>query len=215
MSQTALNTTVIRTTRAEDARHGRRLEYFTIGWNCTEAVAGILAGLAAASIALIGFAIDSLIESFSGAILLWRLQQHLGDEGRERVALNLVGWSLLVLALYVGVDAVKSLLKHEPPHESIVGIVLAAVSLVVMPLLAGAKRRVAVRLDSRALHADSRQTDICAYLSVILLLGLGLNALFDWWWADPVAALIMVPVIAHEGIEAFRGKHCEGCEPKV
>jgi divalent metal cation (Fe/Co/Zn/Cd) transporter len=191
------------------------LEYFTIGWNCTEAVVGILAGVAAGSIALIGFAIDSLIESFSGAILLWRLQKDQGDEHRERVALNLVGWSLLVLALYVAVDAVKSLLGHEPPHESIVGIVLAAISLIVMPLLAGAKRRVAVRLDSRALHADSRQTDICAYLSVILLLGLGLNAVFGWWWADPVAALIMVPIIAHEGIEAFQGKRCEGCEPKV
>jgi divalent metal cation (Fe/Co/Zn/Cd) transporter len=215
VSQTALNTSDMRTTRAEDARHGRRLEYFTIGWNCVEALVGTIAGVAAGSIALIGFAIDSLIESFSGAILLWRLQQHDRDEHRERVALKLVGWSLLLLALYVAVDAVKSLLTHEPPHKSIVGIALAAVSLIVMPLLAGAKRRVAARLDSRALHADSRQTDICAYLSVVLLLGLSLNALFGWWWADPVAALGMVPVIAHEGIKAFRGEGCGGYQPKA
>jgi divalent metal cation (Fe/Co/Zn/Cd) transporter len=215
VSQTTLNPVHTQTTRAEDARHGRRLEYFTIGWNCTEAVVGILAGVAAGSIALIGFAIDSLIETFSGLTLLWRLQQHDRDEYRERIARKLVGGSLLLLALYVAVDSVKSILAHEAPHESIVGIALAGVSLIVMPLLARAKRRVAARLESGALHADSRQTDICAFLSAILLLGLGLNALFGWWWADPVAALIMVPIVAHEGIEAFRGRHCGDCKLEV
>jgi divalent metal cation (Fe/Co/Zn/Cd) transporter len=195
--------------RAHDARAGRRLEYFTLGWNSSEALVAIIAGIVAGSIALIGFGVDSLIESFSGLILLWRLQQHERDERRERIALKLVGGSFLLLAAYVAVDAAKSLFAHEPPRESIVGIVLAALSLAVMPLLARAKRRVAARLHSRALHADSRQTDICAYLSAILLLGLGLNALFGWWWADPVAALIMVPIIAQEGIESFRGERCE------
>jgi divalent metal cation (Fe/Co/Zn/Cd) transporter len=186
-----------------------------MGWNCTEAVVGIVAGIVAGSIALIGFAVDSVIESLSGLTLLWRLRQHEYDQRREHIALRLVGVSFLLLAVYVAVDAAKSLIAHESPRPSIVGIVLAAVSLVVMPLLARAKRRVAVRLDSRALHADSRQTDLCAYLSAILLLGLSLNALFGWWWADSVAALIMVPIIAREGIEAFRGEACGHCQPEV
>jgi divalent metal cation (Fe/Co/Zn/Cd) transporter len=194
-----------------DARAGRRLEWFTIGWNCIEALVGIIAGIVAGSIALIGFAVDSLIESLSGVTLLWRLRQHEHDQRREDIALRLVGVSFLLLAVYVAVDAAKSLSAHESPRQSVIGIVLAAVSLVVMPLLARAKRRVAARLDSRALHADSRQTDLCAHLSAILLLGLSLNALLGWWWADPVAALIMVPVIAREGIEAFKGEACGRC----
>jgi divalent metal cation (Fe/Co/Zn/Cd) transporter len=159
-------------------------------------------------LALIGFGIDSLIESLSGGILLWRLQWTKTDESRERLALKLVGISFFVLALYVAVEAAKSLLRHEQPETSIVGIVLAVVSLIVMPILARSKRRVAARLDSRALHADSRQTDICAYLSAILLGGLLFNALFGWWWADPVAALCMLPLIFHEGIDAVQGRSC-------
>ena len=211
MSETTLQPVETPPSRAQDTRAGRRLEYFTLGWNLLEALVAIIAGIVAASIALVGFGVDSLIESFSSVILLWRLQQHERDERRERIALKLVGGSFLLLAVYVAVDAAKSLIAYEPPHQSLVGIVVAAVSLVVMPLLARAKRRVAARLDSRALHADSRQTDICAYLSAILLLGLGLNALFGWWWADPIAALIMVPIITHEGIEAFRGDTCSDC----
>jgi divalent metal cation (Fe/Co/Zn/Cd) transporter len=127
------------------------------------------------------------------------------------MALKLVGISLLALAAYVAIDAAKGLILKDHPGESLIGIILAAVSLVVMPLLAWAKRRVAARLSSRALVADSHQTDICAYLSAILLSGLGLNALFGWWWADPVAALVMVPVIVKEGLEALRGEACEDC----
>jgi divalent metal cation (Fe/Co/Zn/Cd) transporter len=208
VSETTLQPVRTGASRAQHAHAGRRLEYFTLGWNLLEAFVAISAGIVAGSIALVGFGADSLIESFSGGILLWRLKRHDDDERRERIALKLVGASLLVLAAYVAFDAAKSLLMRQPPHESIVGIVIAAVSLVVMPLLARAKRRVAARLDSRALHADSRQTDICAYLSAILLLGLGMNALWGWWWADPIAALIMVPIIAHESIEAFRGETC-------
>jgi divalent metal cation (Fe/Co/Zn/Cd) transporter len=187
-------------------RQGRWLEYFTVGWNLTEAAVALGAGLFAGSIALIGFGIDSLIETSSGAILLWRLKE--GEEGdkRERIALKLVGISLLALAAYVAVDAAKGLILQEPPERSLVGIILAAVSLVVMPLLARAKRRVAAKLSSQALVADSHQTDICAYLSAILLVGLGLNALFGWWWADPIAALAMVPIIGKEGLEALQGE---------
>jgi divalent metal cation (Fe/Co/Zn/Cd) transporter len=194
--------------RASDIRAGRRLEYFTLGWNLLEAAVAVGAGIFAGSIALVGFGVDSLIESLSGATLLWRLQSHEADERREQLALRLVGVSFLVLAAYVAFEAVKSLYLRELPEASIVGIVLAVLSLIVMPLLARAKRKVATRLESRALHADSRQTDLCAYLSAILLGGLGLNALVGWWWADPVAALIMVPIIAREGVEALRGDDC-------
>ena len=198
-------------TRAADARAGRRLEYLTLGWNIAEAVVAVTAGVLAGSVALIGFGVDSVIESLSGAVLLWRLWSHSEDPGRERRALKLVGVSFLILAAYVAFEAGKSLVNREPPDASTVGIVLAAVSLVVMPLLARAKRRVAARLGSRALVADSRQTDLCAFLSAILLVGLGLNALFGWWWADPVAGLIMVPIIAREGVEALRGEACSDC----
>ena len=201
-----------RTSREADARKGCRLEYFTLGWNLTEAVVGIAAGVIAGSIALVGFGVDSIIESFSGAILLWRLQRHQADEKREQLALKLVGISFFVLAAYVAADAAKTLIQREAPHASIVGVCLAAISIVVMPLLARAKRRVAARLNSRALVADSRQTDLCAYLSGILFVGLILNALFGWWWADSIAAILMVPIIAREGIQALKGDACTDCD---
>jgi divalent metal cation (Fe/Co/Zn/Cd) transporter len=192
--------------RANQLRAGRRLEYFTLGWNLTEAAVAVGAGVFAGSIALIGFGIDSLIESLSGGILLWRLQGTETDERRERLAHRLVGISFFLLALYVGFEAGKSLLRREVPEASVVGVVLSIVSLIVMPLLARAKRRLAAKLDSHALYADSRQTDICAYLSAILLAGLLLNALFGWWWADPVAALCMLPMIIREGTEAVQNR---------
>lgn len=196
--------------RAALVRRGRRLEYVTIGWNSLEGLIAIAAGVIAGSVALVGFGVDSVIEVSSGAALLWRL--HLDSpeqrERAEQVALRLVGVSFLALAAYVAYDAVTSLVRKEPPEASPVGIALAALSLVVMPLLARAKRRVAAGINSRALQADSRQTDICAYLSAILLGGLLLNALAGWWWADPVAALVMVPIIAKEGVEALRGETC-------
>ena len=188
---------------------GRWLEYFTLGWNALEAVIAVAAGIFAGSTALVGFGIDSVIESLSGAALLWRLWDGEKGEERERWALKLVGFSFLVLAVYVAYEATETLMKQEPPHVSYVGIGLAVASVIVMPLLARAKRKVAARLGSRALHADSRQTDICSYLSAILLFGLGANALFGWWWADPVAGLLMVPIIGKEGIEALRGKSCK------
>jgi len=196
--------------RAVAVRRGRLLEYVTIVWNLAEGIVSIGAGLLAGSIALVGFGFDSIIEVSSGAALLWRL--HLDAPERrakaESTALKLVGVSFLLLAAYVAFDAAKSLVQREPPDPSYLGITIAALSLVAMPYLANAKRKVAVALQSRALQADSRQTDICAYLSAILLGGLLLNALFGWWWADPVAGLVMVPIIAREGINAFRGETC-------
>jgi divalent metal cation (Fe/Co/Zn/Cd) transporter len=197
--------------RADLVRRGRYLEYFTIGYNSLEGLIAVAAGLLAGSIALVGFGFDSLIEVTSGAVLLWRLHADLDEERRERVeaiSLRIVGACFILLAIYVSYDSVKSLIRREAPQESIVGIVLAAVSLTVMPLLVRAKRRVARGINSAALMADSKQTELCTYLSAILLGGLLLNALFGWWWADPVAALVMVPIIFKEGIEGLRGETC-------
>lgn len=195
--------------RASKVRRGRHLEYFTVGWNVIEAFAAILTGIGAGSTALIGFGIDSAIESSSGAVMIWRLQDGAGAERREALALKLVGVCFLLLAVYVGVDAGRTLWLNQAPDESLLGIIIAAISLVVMPILANAKREVARSLGSRALEADSRQTDFCMYLSAILLVGLGLNATLGWWWADPAAALIMVPIIAKEGVDSLRGETCE------
>ncbi|HZS07676.1 MAG TPA: cation transporter [Blastocatellia bacterium] len=192
----------------------RRLEYFTIAYNSLEGLIAIVAGLFAGSIALVGFGFDSMIEVTSGTALLWRLRADADARRRERaekISLRVVGICFLALALYVAADSVKSLITHEPPERSVPGILLAAVSLVVMPLLSRAKREVAAAISSSALRADAKQTELCTYLSAILLGGLLLNALFGWWWADPVAALVMVPIIGREGIEALRGERCGDC----
>ena len=197
--------------RTNLVRRGRYLEYFTIGYNSLEGLIAVAAGLMAGSIALVGFGFDSLIEVTSGSVLLWRLHADVDEARRERVeaiSLRIVGICFVVLAIYVSYDSVKSLIRREAPQESIVGIVLAAVSLIIMPLLVRAKRKVARGINSGALMADSKQTELCTYLSAILLGGLLLNALVGWWWADPVAALIMVPIIVKEGIEGLRGETC-------
>jgi divalent metal cation (Fe/Co/Zn/Cd) transporter len=197
--------------RAAAVQRGLNLEYFTVAWNALEAMVALASGAVAGSIALIGFGLDSVIEVSSGGILLWRLHSD-GDEprreGLERRAQRLVGVTLLALAAYVASDSGLSLVRKEAPERSLPGIVLAIVSLIVMPLLARSKRKVASVLASSAMQADSRQTDICAYLSAILLLGLLLNAALGWWWADPVAGIAMTPLIAYEGVQAVRGKTC-------
>jgi divalent metal cation (Fe/Co/Zn/Cd) transporter len=190
---------------------GRRLEYFTIFYNSLEGLISIIAGLFAGSVSLIGFGIDSAIEMTSGAALLWRLRHEMNPaqrESAERTSLRVVGVCFLVLAIYIIYDSGNTLLHRDAPERSIPGIAIAAVSVIVMPFLARAKRRVAASLESEAMRADSRQTDFCAYLSAILLAGLLLNAVFGWWWADPVAALLMVPIIATEGLRSVRGKAC-------
>lgn len=199
------------TLRANAVRRGRHLEYFTIAYNSLEGLIAVGAGLLAGSVALVGFGFDSLIEVTSGAALLWRLRADVDEARRERVeaiSLRIVGACFVLLAIYVSYDSIKSLIRREAPEESLVGIGLAAVSLVVMPLLVRAKRKVARGINSPALMADSKQTELCTYLSAILLVGLLLNATLGWWWADPVAALIMVPIILKEGIEALRGETC-------
>jgi divalent metal cation (Fe/Co/Zn/Cd) transporter len=206
-----LNSRARTTDRTELIKRGRSLEYFTIAYNSLEGLIAIVAGLIAGSIALVGFGFDSVIEVTSGAALLWRLQADFDETIRERVeafTLRIVGVCFLALSLYVGYDAIKSLLRSEAPEGSLAGIILAIVSLVVMPLLARAKRRVAAGIRSGAMRADARQTEFCTYLSAILLGGLLANALFGWWWADPVAALVMTPIIAKEGFEALRGETC-------
>jgi divalent metal cation (Fe/Co/Zn/Cd) transporter len=197
--------------RVQYIRRGVRLEWFTIAYNSLEGLIALAAGFLSGSIALIGFGFDSAIEVTSGAALLWRLHTDEIErtrERRERAALRIVGVCFVLLALYVTYDAVESLVSQEAPQRSLPGIGLAAASLIVMPLLAAAKRAVAGRIASGALTADAKQTQLCTYLSAILLGGLLLNALFGWWWADPVAALVMVPIIANEGWSALRGRTC-------
>lgn len=157
---------------------------------------------------------DSLIEVSSGAAVLWRLHPDLDTSRREqaeRTTLRIVGGCFIALAAYIVYESGSTLLHHEAPERSIPGIVIAATAVVVMPLLARSKRRVAAGIRSGAMHADSRQTDFCAYLSAILLGGLLLNAILGWWWADPVAGLVMVPIIVTEGVSRLRGKACRDC----
>ncbi|HEV3418188.1 MAG TPA: cation transporter [Pirellulales bacterium] len=189
-------------------RRGRRLAYWTLFFTAIEAGLALFAGERAASTALIGFGVDSLVEVFSAGVVLWRLQ--VGERGarRERMALRLIGASLLLLALYVAIQAAWRLLAGQRAEASYLGLGTAVGSLVVMQWLARSKRRVAAELESGAVHADSLQSEICSYLAAILLAGLALNALFGWWWADPAAALIMVPLIAREGFDAWRGQTC-------
>jgi divalent metal cation (Fe/Co/Zn/Cd) transporter len=195
-------------------RRGQFLEYFTIGWNLLEGVASVAAGLIAGSLSLVSFGLDSFIEVSSGTALLWRLRRDydaVRREGAERAALKIVGACFLLLAAYVAVEAATALWYREVPRRSLPGIAIAALSMVAMPLLARAKRRVAAALASDALRADSRQADFCAWLSAILLGGLLLHAAFGWWWADPAAALLMTPLIAKEGMDGLRARPCCGC----
>lgn len=205
------------TERARVVRRGWRLTWGTIAYNSLEAVLAIGAGLVSGSVALVGFGADSVIEVGSSAAGLWRLRADATPAARERaerVALRVIGGCFLLLAGYVAVDATLMLARREPPGESPLGIAIAAVSLVVMPLLARAKRRVAAQLGSSALTAEATQTLLCTWLSAILLAGLVLNAWLGWWWADPVAALLMVPVIGREGMLAWRGRTpCADCAP--
>jgi cation diffusion facilitator family transporter len=193
---------------------GRRLTWVTLAYNVVEAVVAVAAGVAAESVALFGFGIDSVIEVAASVTSLWRLGRDADPAAREhaeRIARRVIGASFLALAAYVAYDAARGLWLHEKPLGSWVGVALSATSLAVMPFLAAAKRRVGRALSSRAVEAEAAQTDVCAWLSGIVLGGLALNALFGWWWADPVAALLMVPLIVREGVEGLRGRETCGC----
>jgi divalent metal cation (Fe/Co/Zn/Cd) transporter len=197
--------------RHDLVRRGQRLEYFTIAYNSVEGLVSIVAGLIPGSVSLVGFGLDSVIEVASGFALLWRLHHDLNQSRREQVertTLRIVGWCFVALAAYILYESGSTLIGHDIPQRSIPGIIVAAVSMVVMPLLARAKRRVAAGIGSGAMQADSRQTDFCTYLSAILLGRLFLNVVAGWWWADPMAGLVMLPIIAKEGIDGLRGKAC-------
>lgn len=195
--------------RAALVARGRRLEYLTIAWNAFEAMVALIAGLMAGSVALVGFGLDSVIETMSAGILVWRLRAVEDAEGRERTAGRLVGICFLLLAVYVTAESIRALWMRAQSEHSLPGILIAIAAVIVMPLLGRAKRRVAAQMKSGALHSDSRQADFCAWLSGILLIGLLLHALLGWWWADPAAALVMVPIIAREGVQGVRGETCE------
>lgn len=202
-------------TRGTWVHRGRLLAYATIAWNSVEGIVGIASGLAAGSIALVGFGVDSYVEVFAGSVILWRLaQERRGQQLSERaehLAVRLIAATFLLLAAGIGVESIRRLASGDAADESTVGIALAIVSLVVMPLLARAKRRVGVALDSRAVQADATQTVLCVWLSAILLAGLTLNAAFGWWWADPLAALGIVYIAAREGIELLRADALDDC----
>ncbi len=199
--------------REDIVLRGKRLEHFTIAWNSLEGLVALIAGAMAGSISLVGFGIDSFIEVTSGAALLWRMSVDPDAESRERnekLSLRIVGACFIALAAYVLYESISDLVTRKAPQHSLPGIILACVSLVVMPILSRAKKRVGTELGSRAMRADARQTDFCVYLSAILLAGLVLNAALGWWWADPASALVMTPIIAKEGFEALKGEpHCE------
>lgn len=200
--------------RSDLARRGKRLAWLTIAWNSLEAVIALVAGAVAGSVALTGFGVDSLIELTAGGAAMWRLHRDADVAARERAELltrRVVGAAFLGLAVYVAWEAIGTLRTRQMPEVSVTGMVLAALSLVVMPVLARAKRTVATGLSSRALASEAMQTDVCAWLSAILLGGLVLRATLGWWWADPVAALAMVPLLVREGMEGVRGRETCGC----
>jgi divalent metal cation (Fe/Co/Zn/Cd) transporter len=205
MSETAVSD------RTALVRRGRRLEYFTVGWNAIEGGVAVVAGVFAGSIALVGFGLDSFIEVTSGLTLLWRMSVDADVQRRElneKRALRIVGACFLLLAAYIAYESASGLWSKKAPEHSVPGIILACAALLVMPVLSRAKRKVGLALGSAAMHADAKQTEFCTYLSGILLAGLLLNALFGLWWADPAAGLVMVPIIVKEGVEGLRGDVC-------
>jgi divalent metal cation (Fe/Co/Zn/Cd) transporter len=202
--------------RAARVRRGVLLEYITLGYTGLEAVVGFIAGWMAGSVALMAFGVDSAIELISAAALVWRLHndEPARREFKERQALAVVGASFLALAAYIAYGSANTLLRHDAPEHTIVGIVLVGGAVVLMPVLARAKRSVGSTIGSAALRADAAQSELCGYLSGIAMTGLVLNAALGWWWADPVAALAMIPIILREAVEALRGRQCNcsgGC----
>ncbi len=198
--------------RADRVQRAIRLEYFTIIYNVTEGLVSVVLGGIASSVALIGFGLDSFVESFSGLVVLWRFRSEARGKSEyaalESRSLRYVGWSFFLLSGYIVVESIRKLWLQQQPEPSPLGILLAVLSLIVMPVLARKKYRTGKALDSLAMVGDSKQTLACSLLSVALLVGLSLNAAFDWWWADPIAGLAMVPWLLKEGYEALGGKAC-------
>jgi divalent metal cation (Fe/Co/Zn/Cd) transporter len=194
-------------------RRARLLAWLGIGWHAIEALIAMTAGIAAGSIALVGFGADSVVEGGAGVIVLWRFSKRRAHtDHAERRAQQLIAASFFAIAAYIAVDSLRTLAASDHPGASWVGIALAAITLAVMPMLAAAKARVGERLGSSAARSEGRQNLLCAYLSAGLLAGLGANAFLGWWWADPAAALLIAAVALNEGREAWRGEACcEAC----
>jgi len=200
--------------RAQLNRRSLHLAYATAGYNLAEGAVALVAGAAASSTALVGFGLDSLIEVSSAAVVIWQFRSRI-PEDRERVALRLIALSFFALAAWVGIDAARSLFGQGAPEPSPVGIGIAVTSLIVMPVLVWAKRRTGRELRSATVVADSTQTMLCTYLSAVLLVGLVLNAILGWSWADPIAGLVIAAVALREGVEAWRGERCDDCAPTL
>ena len=200
------------TTRDEAVTRQKWLTAATIGWNGIEGVIAIGAGIAAGSVSLIGFGLDSGIEVSAALILVWRLAQERRTgckQDADRRAQRLIAVSLAALGVYVSVESVRSLVTADRPEESLVGILLAALSLAVMPALARAKRRLAPIMGSRAVQAEAAQTVLCALMSAGLLIGLGANAALGWWWADPLAGLFVAALASYEAVSVWRADSLE------
>jgi divalent metal cation (Fe/Co/Zn/Cd) transporter len=198
--------------RARLVRRARLLAWLGLGWHAVEAAVAIGAGIAASSVALVGFGADSLVEGVAGIVVLWRFAAaRAASEEAERRAQRLIGASFFAIAVYVAVESGRALIGGHEPEASWVGIALAAAALVTMPPLAMAKTRLGARLGSAATAGEGRQNMLCAYLSAALLVGLVANAALGWWWADPVAALLIAAVALREGREAWRGEQCGCC----
>jgi divalent metal cation (Fe/Co/Zn/Cd) transporter len=184
-------------------RRGFRLEYATLAWMVAEAAVAITAGVLAASIALVGFGLDSVIELLSATIVIWQLRGEIAGQDRQTRAVRLIGVTFFALAAYLAIDGIRDLATHTEPGQSIPGLAVTAAALIVMPALAVAKRRTGQALSNRTLVADSAETAFCAFTSAAALLGVGLNAWLGWWWADPAAALIIAALAVKEGIECW------------
>jgi divalent metal cation (Fe/Co/Zn/Cd) transporter len=200
--------------RARLVGRARLLAWAGLGWHVVEAGVALAAGVVAGSIALVGFGVDSLIEVAAGVVVLWLMTDARSASARaERRAQQLIAASFFILAAYVAIESLRDLLGNHHPDVSWVGIGLSLLTLATMPPLARAKQKVADQLASSATASESRQTMLCAYLSAALLVGLGANALFGWWWADPLAALALAGVAVREGADAWRGDACDCCAP--
>lgn len=199
-------------TRAAAVQRARWLNLATISWNTVEGVVAVLAGVAAGSVSLVGFGFDSAIEVSAALVLTWRLRQERRDmcmQESDQRATRAIAVSFVALAIYVGFEAGRDLVERTHPDTSIVGIVLAALSLMVMPVLARAKRRLAPALGSQAVVADAKQTNLCALLSAVVLVGLAANAVLGWWWADPTAGLVIAGLAGVEAVHTWRAEALE------
>lgn len=197
--------------RSTLVRRIRFLVIFTISYNVIEAAVAIIAGNIAGSSALIGFGLDSTIEVSSALAVAWQFAGK-DPEEREKIALRIIAVSFFALAAFVSIDAIKSLMLHEVPEASAVGIVIAIMSLLIMPGVSLFQRKTGLELGSHSAVADSKQTLLCTYMSGVLLIGLAANGIFGWWWADPIAALIIAGLAIREGLEAWKGENCSPAE---